>query len=192
MLIVGCRIPFCVSLHYYMQCVTYTGMSGLESNFSHSMCSRYGNIMQYLLYLFNKRCIDEFFVIEQDNTVYTFTWIMALNSKRKIEERFPRHFGRHVGEVKKMVWENIRIFWMNSVYSEAGLFLYFFHLSTIFFWNALIRLHRFALALRVFCSCRWTIRWLWTTCPCVEHHDTATRKESGWMDSTMSQDDDMI
>ena len=39
---------------------------------------------------------------------------------------------------------------MNSVYSEAGLFLCFFHLSTIFFWNALIRLHRFALVLCVF------------------------------------------
>lgn len=167
-------------------------MSGQESNFSHSMCSRYGNI--YCLYLFNKRCIDEFFVIEQDNTVYTFTWIMALNSKRKIEERFPRHFGRHVGEVKKMVWENIRIFWMNSVYRRQVCFYVFFHLSTIFFGNALIRLHRFAsLWFYVFfCSCRWTIRWLWTTCPCVEHHDTATRKESGWMDSTMSQHDSMI
>ena len=40
LLIVGCRIRFCLcvcTIYAIIQCVTYTGMSGLESNFTHSL-----------------------------------------------------------------------------------------------------------------------------------------------------------
>lgn len=91
----------------------------------------------------------------------SFGHSVALNSKRKIEERFPRHFGRHVESCQE-----------NGL-GEYQDFLDEF--STIFFWNAfiIIRLHCFALVLCFFAAAGERSGGCW---PCVRAWSTTTQR----------------